>query len=126
MSPFFRPYESYDDVTLHDVRPPFHPLTYPTDEEFDSDTHLTLTYSVESNPSESTYSSMIRLTSDSSSSSAASCAPPSVRGCGFIRTHAILMGVGVPVVEDEGMTHLEAVGTYLFRFEVEDGVESTC
>ena len=51
------------------------------------------TYSVESDPLEPSYTSVIRLTSDSSASSV-SPAPPSVRGCGFIRTHAVLYGRG--------------------------------
>ena len=35
---FFCPHEPYDDITLDDVRPPFHPPMYPTNGESDSDT----------------------------------------------------------------------------------------
>ena len=31
MSPFFRPHEPFNDVSLDDIRPPFHPLRYPLD-----------------------------------------------------------------------------------------------
>ena len=41
MSPFFPLHEPYDDITLDDVCPPFHPSMYPTDEETDLDTCLT-------------------------------------------------------------------------------------
>ena len=80
INPFFRPHEPFDDVTLDDIRPPFHVLRYPTDGESDFDTRLISTYSMESDPSESTYPmysmesnasessypSVIRLSSDSS------------------------------------------------------------
>ena len=66
LSPFLYPYEN---ITLHDVRPPFNPLMHPTDGEFDSDTRLAPTYSVESDSLELSYPYVIRLTSDSSSSS---------------------------------------------------------
>ena len=85
MSLFFRLHEPYDDIALDDVHPPFHPLMYPTDKETDSDTGLTSTYSVESDPSEPSYPSMICLSLDSSSSTT-SQAPPSVCGHGFIHT----------------------------------------
>ena len=68
MSSFFCSHEPYDDVTLDDVHPAFHPSMYPTDGESDSDTRLTLTYSVESDPSEPSYPSVILRTSNSSSS----------------------------------------------------------
>ena len=45
---------------------PFHLPMYPINGEFDSDTHLNSTYSVESDPSEPTYPSVFQLTSDSS------------------------------------------------------------
>ena len=64
---FFRLHEPYEDITLDDVRPPFHPPMYPTDEESDSNTRLTPTYSKEFNPWEPSYSSVIHLTLDSSS-----------------------------------------------------------
>ena len=67
MGPFFHPHEPYDDVTLDDVCPPFHPPMYRIDGESNSDTCLTPTYSIESNPLESSYPSVIQLTSDSSS-----------------------------------------------------------
>ena len=102
MSPFFCSHEPYDDITLDDVCPPFHCPRYPTDGESDSDTRLTLTVSVESDPSESSYSTyfvgsyrsepsqplVIHLSSDSSNSFA-SPPPPLVRGHGFIRAHAV-------------------------------------
>ena len=68
MSPLFLLHESYDNITLDDVCLAFHPPMYPIDGEFDSNTRLTLTYSVESDLSEPLYPSMIHLTSDSSSS----------------------------------------------------------
>ena len=71
---------------MDDVRPPFHPPMYPINGESDFGARLTLTYLVESDPSKPTYPFVIRLTSDSSSSSAASRAPPLVHGRGFIRT----------------------------------------
>ena len=52
MSPLFYPHEPYDDITLDDVRPPFHPLRYLIDGEFDFDTRLTPIIFVESDPSE--------------------------------------------------------------------------
>ena len=55
MSSFFRPHEPFEDITLDDVRPPFHPPRYPTNGDSDSDTQLTSTASVESDPSESSY-----------------------------------------------------------------------
>ena len=108
MSLFFRPHKSFDDVTLDDIRPPFHPPRYPTNGEFNFDTRLTLTNSVESDPLESSYlmyyvepdplepsyPSVICLSLDSFSSSSAGHAPPSVCGHGFIRTHAIPHGRG--------------------------------
>ena len=69
MSLFFRPHELYDDVTLNDVSPPFHLPMYPTDGESDFDTRLVPTYSVKSDSLEPLYPYVIRLTSDSSSSS---------------------------------------------------------
>ena len=118
MSMFFRPHEPYDDITLDDIYSPFHPPRYPTDGESNSDSRLTLTYSVEFDPSESTYltysvgsyhskpsqSSLIHLSSDSSASSA-SPASLSVRGCGFIHTRAMPAGIGVPEEEDVRMMH---------------------
>ena len=50
---------------------------------------LTSMYSVEPNPSEPPYPSVIRLSSDSSTSFTAGHAPPSVCGHGFIRTHVV-------------------------------------
>ena len=55
MSLFFCLHEPYDDITLDDVCPPFHPPMYSTDGESDSDTHLTSTYYVESDPLEPSY-----------------------------------------------------------------------
>ena len=40
MSPLFCPYALFDDVTLDDIRPPFHLLRYPTDGKSDSDTDI--------------------------------------------------------------------------------------
>ena len=100
MSPFFWSHEPFDDITLDDIHPPFHPPRYLTEGESNSNTCLTLTYLVESDPSESTYlmysmepdpsepsyPSVNCLSSDSSASSAASQAPPPVCGRGFIHT----------------------------------------
>ena len=94
---------------MDDIRPYFVLPRYPTDDESDSDTHLTLTASVESGPSEPSYPSyhvetdpsepsflsMIRLSSDSASSSATPyCTPPPVRGLRFIHTRAVPRGCG--------------------------------
>ena len=107
MSPFFPPHQPYGKVTLDDIHPHFQPPRYPTDGESDSDTRLTLTvsldsdpsepshlsYHVEFDPSEPSYPLVICLASDSSSSSAAPHhAPPSVRGRGFIHTRAMPRG----------------------------------
>ena len=104
MSPFFRPHQPYGEVTMDDIRPYFQPPRYPTDGDSDSDTRLTPTVSLDSDPSEPSYLSyhvetdsselsylsVIRLTSDSSSSSATPRhTPPLVRGRGFIRTRAV-------------------------------------
>ena len=107
MSPFFRLHDLYEDITLDDIRLPFHSQRYPTDRESDFDTRMTPTYSVESNPSEPSYltysvgsyhsesshPSMIHLSSYSFASLAASTAPP-VRGRRFIRTRAVPRGRG--------------------------------
>ena len=104
MSLFFCPHEPYVDVTLDDVHPRFHPPRYPTNGESDSDTWLTPTISVESNPLKSSYPtysvesdpsepSYPSVTSNSSASSTG-LAPPLVRGCGFIRTRAVPRGRG--------------------------------
>ena len=55
MSPFFCPHEPFDDMALDDICPPFRLLRYPTDGEFNSNTRLTPTYFVESDPSKLTY-----------------------------------------------------------------------
>ena len=109
MSSFFPPHQSFDDITLDDISPYFPPPRYLTDGESDSNTHLTPTvsldsdpsepsypsYHVETDPSEPSHPSVIRLTSDSSSSSAASRhMPPLVRGRGFIHTRAVPHGHG--------------------------------
>ena len=57
MCPFFRPHQPFGEVTLDDIRPYFALLRYPTNNESDSDTHLTPTASVESDPSEPSYPS---------------------------------------------------------------------
>ena len=93
MSSFFRPNDLYKEISMDVVRPSFHSLMYPTDEETNFDTRLTLMYSIESNPSESAYPVIIQLTSDSASS-AWSQAPASRCRCGFIHTRVIPQGHG--------------------------------
>ena len=102
MSVFFRPHKPFEDITLDDVRLPFHPSRYLTDGDFDSDTRLMSTISIESDPSKSSYPtysmgfyhlepsqpSVIRLSSDSSTSSAG-LVPPPVRSCGFIHIRTV-------------------------------------
>ena len=85
MSPFFHPYEPYDDINLDDVHPAFHPPMYPIDGESDYDTRLILTYSMESNPSKPSYPFVIFLMSNSFSFTA-SWAPRPHRGRRFILT----------------------------------------
>ena len=110
MSSFFRPYQPFGKVTLDDIRPYFQPPRYLTDDDTDSDTCLTMTvsvdsdpselshpsYHVETDPSEPSYLSVIRLTSDSSSSSSSTHhhTPSLVRGRGFIRISAMPHGHG--------------------------------
>ena len=55
MSPFFCPYDPYEDITLDAVRPPFHPWMHPTDKETDSDMHLMPMYTIEPGPLEPFY-----------------------------------------------------------------------
>ena len=109
ISPFFHPHQPFDNITLDDIRLYFPPPRYPTDGELDSDTRLTPTVSLDSNPSEPSYPSchmetdpsepsypsVIHLTSDSSSSSAASRhVPPPICGRGFICTCVVPRGCG--------------------------------
>ena len=109
MSSFFQPHQPFGEVTLDDIRPYFQPPRYPTDDETNSDTLLTPTISVDSdplepsypnhhvetNPFKPSYSSVIRLTPDLSSSSATPRhTPPLVHGRGFIRTCAVPRGRG--------------------------------
>ena len=54
-SPFFLPHQPYGEVTLDDIRPYFQPPRYPTKGESDSDTCLTPTISLDSNPSKPSY-----------------------------------------------------------------------
>ena len=84
MSPFFHPHQPYDEVTLDDICSYFPSPRYPIDRESNFDTRLTpivsldsdpsepsySSYRVEPDPSEPSYPSVIRLTSDSSTSSA--------------------------------------------------------
>ena len=109
MSLFFRPHQPFGEVTMDDIRPYFAPSRYPTNDENDSDTRLTptasveldpsepsyLSYCVETDPSKPSFPSVIRLSSDLASSSAAPRhTPPPVCGRGFIRTHAVPHGRG--------------------------------
>ena len=93
MSMFFRPYDLYEDITLDDMRLPFHPPRYPTDEESNPSKLSYSTYSMESYRSEPSHPFVIRLSSDSSASTVGP-APPSVRGYGFIWTHVVPRGHG--------------------------------
>ena len=131
MSPLFHPYELFKDITLDDVHPPCHPLRYSTNREFDSNTWLTLTISMESYPSESSYPtyfvgsyhsepsqpSVIFLFSDSSASSVG-IALPSVHGRGFIRTCTVPRGRGR---EREGGCGYDAPGGFRNRYILLDG-----
>ena len=91
------------------IRPYFQQPRYLTDDETDSDTRLTSTVSMDSDPlepsyssyhvgtdpSEPSYPSVIRLTFDSSYSSATpNYTPPLVHGCRFIHTRAVPRGRG--------------------------------
>ena len=119
MSPFFRPHQSFGEVTLDDIRPYFQPPRYPIDNETDSNTRLTLIVSVDSDPSEPSYLSyhvetdpsepsyryVMRLTSDSSSSSVARHhTPPLIRVAGsFIRTLCLM---DVALLEEDDVVML--------------------
>ena len=116
MSLFFRPYKLYEDITLDDVHPPFHPSMYPTNEESNSNTCLTPTYSMESDPSEPSYPSVIRFTSDSSSFAAGQAPCPGVDE-GSFAPESYAMGMGEPVEEAVEIIHSEVSGMDLFYFE---------
>ena len=92
LSLFFGPYEPYEDITLDDVHPLFHPLMYLTDGESDSNTYLIPTYSMKSDPSEPSYPFVMCLTFDSSSSTASQALPPS-HGRGFFHTQVVPVGM---------------------------------
>ena len=96
-SPFFCPHDLYEDISMDAVQPPFYPLMYLADEESDSDTCLTPTYSIKSDPSKltypskPTYPSVIHSTLDSSPSTESQV--QGLRcGCSFIHTLAIPQG----------------------------------
>ena len=55
MSLFFLPHQSFDDITLDDIRPYFSPPRCPTDGESNSDIQLTPTVSLDSDPSKLSY-----------------------------------------------------------------------
>ena len=91
---------------MDDIRPYFVLSRYPTDDESDLDAHLTPTasveldpfepsYHVETDPSEPSFLSVIRLSSNSASSSAAPRRTlPPVCGSGFIHTRVVPRGHG--------------------------------
>ena len=139
MNPFFRPHQLYDKVTLDDIRPYFQPPRYPTNDEIDSDTHLTVIISLDFNPSEPSYPSyhvetdqfepsypsVICLTSNSSSSSAAPHhTPPPVRGCRFIR--ASVVPHGMAVLEEEDVVMLLQVDSRAIFSRLMSDVVTTC
>ena len=121
MSPFFHPHQPFDNITLDDIRPYFPPLRYPINGESDSDTCLTPTISLDSDPlepsypsyhveidqSKPSYPSVIRLTSDSSSSAASHHVPPPIRACEFIHTRALPHGHGCARGRRRGDVSLE-------------------
>ena len=132
MSPFFHPHEPYDDITLDDIHPPFHPLRYLTDGESDSDTRLTPIFFVESEPSESTYltysvgsyhldpsqPSIIRLSSDSSASFGDPLYPQFMV-VGSIALALCPASMGMPKEEDVGMMHPVVSRTNTFYLMVD-------
>ena len=112
VNPFFYPHYPHEDITLDDVWPPFHPLMYSTNGESNSNTCLTPTCSIESDPSEPMFPFVIYMTSNSSSS-ATSQVPPPRCGWGFICTRAISPDVvGEPVEECAVIMHPEDSGTF--------------
>ena len=139
MSPLFHLHQSFDDITLDDIRPYFLPLTYLTDGEFDSDTRLMptisldsdplepsyLSYHVESDPSKPSHPSVIGLTSNLSSFSTVPYnAPPPVCGRGFIRTRT--MPADVSMLEEEDVVMLLPVGSGMDSFRPMGDVVITC
>ena len=93
LSPFFSPYDPFDNINLSIVHLLFHPYMYPSDAKTYSDIGLRPTYTIKSNLTEPSYSSVIQLTSESSSS-AKSRVSYLRRGRGFIRTRAVPHGRG--------------------------------
>ena len=59
MSPFFSPHDPFDDITQSAMHSPFHPPMCPSDAQMDSNTHLMLMYTIESDPLAPSYPSMI-------------------------------------------------------------------
>ena len=55
MSPFFRPHQLFNNITLDDIRLYFLLPRYLTNDETDSDTRMTSTVSLDSDPSEPSY-----------------------------------------------------------------------
>ena len=125
MSPFFHSHEPYNDITLNDMCTPFYLTIYYIDGESDSDTCLTPTYFVESDPSKPSYPSVICLTSDSFSSNVGEAPPRAVDEESFT-PKPCFVDIGEPVEEDMEMTHLEVLEMDLFCSENEDGLDSTC
>ena len=124
---------------MDDIRPYFEPPRYPTDDESDSDTRLTLTASMESDPSELSYPSyhvetdlsepsflsVICLSSDSASSSAALVTHhPQFMVAGSFAL--VLCLVGVVELEDEDVVMLLPVVLGTVNSHQMNDVEFTC
>ena len=122
MSSFFCSHQPFDDITLDDICLYFLLPRYPTDGESDSDTRLTLIVYLDSDPSKSSYPSyhvefdpskpsyplVIRLTSDSSSSSTAPRhVPPLV--CGRSSFAPVLFPIGVGMTKEEDVVMMLSV-----------------
>ena len=89
MSTFFLLHDPFDDIILVAIHPP----TYPLDAKMDSNMCLTPTYTIELDPIDPSYPSVIQFTLESTSSTVSRVFGLS-HGSGFIRMRAVPHGHG--------------------------------